>query len=81
MAENTLSLQNNPGEPGDYFARSNRLRADINAILLTVPTISNGSGAPSTVPFKVGDTYIDTQNAKVYIASGFTSSSDWTVLN
>lgn len=47
----------------------------------TTPTISSGTAAPNTTPAKVGDIYVDTNLAKVYIAAGTTNSSDWKVLN
>jgi hypothetical protein len=47
----------------------------------TTPVISTGTSAPGTTPSKVGDIYVDTANAKVYVATGTSSSSDWTVLN
>lgn len=45
------------------------------------PTISTGTAAPTTTPSKVGDMFVDTMNADVYVATGTTNSSDWTVLN
>lgn len=41
------------------------------------PTISSGSGTPTSIPAKVGNIYIDTTNYKTYISKGTTSSSDW----
>lgn len=41
------------------------------------PTISSGSGAPSSTPTKVGDTYIDTTGDASYTAVGTASSADW----
>lgn len=48
---------------------------------LGAPFISSGSGAPATTPGKVGDIYIDTSNAKVYVATGTSSSADWKIVN
>jgi len=47
----------------------------------STPTISSGVEAPASTPTKVGDIYVDTNLAKVYIAAGTTNSSDWKVLN
>ena len=47
----------------------------------TTPTISNGAGVPSSTPFKLGDMYIDTNGLKIYIATGTSSSADWTIIN
>lgn len=40
-----------------------------------------GIVAPATTPSKIGDIYVNTVLAKVYIATGLSSSSDWSVLN
>ena len=47
----------------------------------TTPTIRSGSGAPGTTPGKVGDLYVDTTGKKLYVATGTTNSSDWTITN
>jgi hypothetical protein len=41
------------------------------------PTISSGSGVPSSTPVKIGDIYIDTTGFYTYIAKGTSSSTDW----
>ncbi len=46
-----------------------------------VPYITSGAGAPGTTPGKIGDMYVRTSNAKVYVATGTSSSADWTILN
>ncbi len=46
-----------------------------------VPGISSGTVAPASTPTKIGDIYIDTVLAKVYIATGTSSSSDYKILN
>lgn len=40
-----------------------------------------GTAAPSTAPQTVGIQFIDTANKKIYISTGTSSSSDWTILN
>lgn len=40
-----------------------------------------GTAAPATTPSAVGDHYIDTTNKKEYVATGTSSSADWTILN
>jgi hypothetical protein len=45
------------------------------------PTISSGTSAPATTPTKVGDIFVDTTGKKMYVATGTTNSSDWTILN
>lgn len=46
-----------------------------------IPYITSGSGAPGTTPGKIGDMYVRTSNAKVYVSTGTSSSADWTILN
>jgi len=46
-----------------------------------VPGISSGIVAPASTPTKIGDIYIDTVLAKVYIATGTSSSADYKILN
>lgn len=46
------------------------------------PLVVEGAGAPSVVPYFVGQRYHDTTNSKVYEAMAVTNStSDWTLLN
>ncbi|MCW3109667.1 MAG: hypothetical protein JWQ09_4173, partial [Segetibacter sp.] len=45
------------------------------------PRVSSGTAAPATTPTLVGDTYIDTTNKKMYVATGNSSSADWTITN
>lgn len=42
-----------------------------------VPTISSGSGAPTSTPEKIGNVYIDTSAPALYYAKGSASSADW----
>ena len=46
-----------------------------------VPYITSGAGAPASTPGKLGDIYIRTSNAKVYISTGTASSADWSIMN
>lgn len=43
--------------------------------------ITSGAVAPVTTPAAIGQIYIDTLAAKVYISTWTASSSDWTILN
>lgn len=47
----------------------------------TTPSISNDVNPPSSTPIKLGDIFIDTILLKIYIATGTSSSSDWTPVN
>lgn len=46
-----------------------------------VPEIYTDATAPTSTPRKVGDMFVDTSANKVYVATGTSSSSDWTILN
>lgn len=43
--------------------------------------VFTGTAAPATTPEAVGDTFTDTVNLKMYVATGTASSADWTILN
>lgn len=45
------------------------------------PNVYTGTAAPATTPLAVGDTFIDTSGAKMYVATGTASSADWTIVN
>lgn len=51
-----------------------------NAVLVQL-ALTTGSGVPATTPSVIGAIYIDTSATKVYMATGVSSSSDWTALN
>lgn len=44
-------------------------------------TVTSGTGVPATTPSGLGQIYIRTSNAKVYISTGTSSSADWTIVN
>lgn len=45
-------------------------------------TMTSASGAPSSTPAALGQIYINTDGSKkVYISTGTSSSSDWTIIN
>lgn len=54
---------------------TNRILADLSG------GVTSGSAAPNTTPSAVGLMYVDTVNKKVYVSTGTSSSSDWTILN
>jgi len=39
-----------------------------------------GTGAPTTTPSKLGQTYVDSASGNVYISKGTASSADWTLM-
>lgn len=44
-------------------------------------SIETGIIAPASAPTRIGDIYVDTVLAKVYVSSGIASSADWKILN
>ena len=48
-------------------------------LLGDAPQISSGTSAPATTPSKVGDVFVDTNNNNTYVATGTSSSADWTL--
>lgn len=48
--------------------------------LLVQNPVSTGSGGPNSTPTYVGQEYIDTANGNVYVATGTSSSANWTEL-
>ena len=42
---------------------------------------TSGSWAPSTTPSYIGQMYVDTTNDNLYVATGTSSSSDWTAVD
>lgn len=49
--------------------------------LLVSTASQSGVGAPSAVPTSLGQIYVDTNVAKIYISTGTSSSGDWTIVN
>lgn len=47
----------------------------------TTPQVTKGVVAPTSTPKQIGDIFVDTVLAEVYIATGIASSADWTLLN
>jgi hypothetical protein len=45
------------------------------------PSIFSGVEAPDSTPSKIGDIFVDTALAKVYVSTGTSSSDDWSILN
>lgn len=45
--------------------------------LVDVGQVSTGTDAPATTPSKIGNIFVDTAHTNVYIATGTSSSADW----
>lgn len=65
---------------GDTLTFYTKVTDKVNADLY-YPTITSGTSVPSTTPTKIGNIYIKTDTDKIYIATGTSSSSDWTIVN
>lgn len=68
----------------DLLKRASSIPYDVESAFrerLNAPNITRGIVAPLSRPLKVGDIYVNTVLAKVYIAGGITSTSDWLILN
>jgi hypothetical protein len=49
--------------------------------LLVNNAVTSGTSTPATTPTALGQIYIKTDTSKVYISTGTSSSSDWTIVN
>lgn len=77
LKDSKLTAISSTGDTLDfYMSVSGRANGD-----LYYPTITSGTSAPSTTPTKIGDIYVRTDTDKMYIATGTSSSSDWTIVN
>ena len=66
----------------DSFIRShNHDGRETRNVVILAPTILTGVAAPTSTPKKIGDIFIDTALAQVYMSTGNSSSGDWTLLN
>ncbi|KKQ77874.1 MAG: hypothetical protein UT00_C0004G0016 [Parcubacteria group bacterium GW2011_GWA1_38_7] len=63
----------------DVYFGSSAGNANLHAA--NICEVSSGSSAPSSIPVALGQVYIDTSAAKVYISTGTSSSSDWVLIN
>lgn len=64
-----------------YHVHNNTDSALIDRIANKLPIAVYGSGAPTSTPLAIGDIYVNTALSKVYVATGRSSSSDWTLVN
>lgn len=54
---------------------------ETRTIAMNSPIIFTGTAAPTTIPKKIGDIFINTSAGKVYVSAGTSASSDWKILN
>jgi hypothetical protein len=78
VPENPFEIQNLDNEK--VFVVNGNGAITTNSISCS-PTISSGTTSPSSTPAKVGDMYVDTTAKKIYVATGTTNSTDWTIIN
>lgn len=82
--ELTLSSNQSTGIAKIKYASTPTYTASDNLTLVnagSVPIINSGAGAPTSIPVKIGDDYLDLTNKKYYKAFGTSSSSDWIIQN
>ncbi len=68
----------------DYLPRElqDRVRSLFQAVVFQDEVeIRSGTITPDTVPARVGQLYVNTSTKKVYVASGTSATSDWTLVN
>lgn len=53
----------------------------VGSIRYTLTRTLTGSAAPATTPQAVGIQFVDATNKKIYVSTGTSSSSDWTITN
>ena len=62
----------------DFAVRLNLIERRINK---SPPGTTVATTAPTSIPSRVGEVYIRTDTHKVYVATGTTAVSDWSLLN
>jgi len=45
------------------------------------PSIIIGAGAPLSAPQKIGDIFVSTSTAKIYISTAIATSASWVIIN
>jgi len=70
----TITTINNTDKVGDSRAVINTNFSNLNT---GKAEVSSGAVAPTSIPERVGDIYIDTTARITYVAKGTTSSADW----
>ena len=63
----------------DVYLGSSAGLANLHAA--NICAVSSGASVPSSIPTAIGQIYIDTSAAKVYISTGTSSSADWAIIN
>jgi hypothetical protein len=65
----------------DYARASEKDLNNIFQFVGNCPQVYSGKVVPNLAPKRIGDIYINTATAKVYIATGISSASDFKILN
>lgn len=67
--------------PGDNSTVTSEVQKEVQRRAEHLPKVFRGTASPTITPQVVGDIFVDTNNKKIYIATGIVSSSNWTVVN
>jgi hypothetical protein len=54
---------------------------NLSQTIAYAPSIFTGAGAPNFAPQKIGDIYVSTTTAKIYISTAIATSASWAVVN
>ena len=67
----------------NFFDREDqgRLDREFENVYYTMPEIQVGSAAPSDLPAKIGNLYIDNVNSNVYVSVSTSASASWIQVN
>ena len=71
----------NQQDTGNYVKDVDKDLQKVVSRINKTPNITSGTAAPTTTPSRIGNMYVDTNNKKIYFATGHASSSDWTLVN
>lgn len=74
-------LLTTPEAGAHEYDGTNLYITDKTATRYTLVRMAYGTAAPATTPTANGDMFLDTTNKKLYVATGTSSSADWTILN
>lgn len=78
---NNRTLEVGRYQSKDYIEKKQGWALNAAGGAKNLPNIRSGTSAPSTTPTQIGDIYVKTNTAKIYMATGTSSSADWTILN
>jgi hypothetical protein len=77
----TITVDQRLADLESLFARHSHDGRETQSVSGRIPNITSEAAAPTTTPKKIGDIFIRTDTAKVYISTGTSASTDWKILN